>query len=55
MAVAGPVVDGKVRFTNLPWELDSEQIEADLGIPVDFINDLESTGSAQGRRIGYAL
>jgi glucokinase len=43
MAVAGPVVDGKVRFTNLPWELDSEQIEADLGIPVDFINDLEST------------
>jgi glucokinase len=43
MAVAGPVVDGKVRFTNLPWELDSEQIEAELGIPVDFINDLEST------------
>ncbi len=43
MAVAGPVVEGKVRFTNLPWELDSTQIEAELGIPVDFINDLEST------------
>lgn len=43
MAVAGPVVDGKVRFTNLPWELDSTQIETELGIPVDFINDLEST------------
>lgn len=43
MAVAGPVVAGKVRFTNLPWELDSELIEAELKVPVDFINDLEST------------
>lgn len=43
MAVAGPVLDGKVKFTNLPWELDSDIIEADLGIPVSFINDLEST------------
>lgn len=43
MAVAGPVVEGKVRFTNLPWELDSTAIETELGIPVDFINDLEST------------
>jgi glucokinase len=43
MAVAGPVLDGKVKFTNLPWELDSEIIEAELGIPVSFINDLEST------------
>ncbi len=43
MAVAGPVLDGKVKFTNLPWELDSDIIEAELGIPVSFINDLEST------------
>jgi glucokinase len=43
MAVAGPVLDGKVKFTNLPWELDSDVIESDLGIPVSFINDLEST------------
>jgi glucokinase len=42
MAVAGPVLDGKVKFTNLPWELDSEIIESELGIPVSFINDLES-------------
>jgi len=42
MAVAGPVLDGKVKFTNLPWELDSDNIEAELGIPVSFINDLES-------------
>ncbi len=43
MAVAGPVLDGKVKFTNLPWELDSDLIEAELGIPVSFINDLEAT------------
>jgi glucokinase len=43
MAVAGPVLDGKVKFTNLPWELDSDIIESELGIPVSFINDLEST------------
>jgi glucokinase len=42
MAVAGPVLDGKVKFTNLPWELDSDKIEVELGIPVSFINDLES-------------
>ena len=42
MAVAGPVLDGKVKFTNLPWELDSDIIELELGIPVSFINDLES-------------
>jgi glucokinase len=43
MAVAGPVLDGKVKFTNLPWELDSDLIESELGIPVSFINDLEAT------------
>ena len=42
IAVAGPVLDGKVKFTNLPWELDSEELEKELGIPVAFINDLES-------------
>jgi glucokinase len=42
MAVAGPVLDGKVKFTNLPWVLDSDIIESELGIPVSFINDLES-------------
>jgi glucokinase len=43
MAVAGPVLDGRVKFTNLPWQLDSDLIESELGIPVSFINDLEST------------
>jgi glucokinase len=42
-AVAGPVVDGKSKLTNLPWVLDSAAIGKDLQIPVSFINDLEAT------------
>jgi len=42
-AVAGPVVDGKSKLTNLPWVLDSEAMGKELGVPVRFINDLEAT------------
>ena len=42
-AVAGPVVDGKSRLTNLPWELDSAAMSKELNVPVHFINDLEAT------------
>jgi len=42
-AVAGPVVDGKSKLTNLPWVLDSAAMSKDLQIPVSFINDLEAT------------
>ena len=42
-AVAGPVVDGKSKLTNLPWVLDSAAMGKDLGISVSFINDLEAT------------
>lgn len=42
-AVAGPVVDGKSKLTNLPWILDSEAMGKELGVPVRFINDLEAT------------
>jgi glucokinase len=42
-AVAGPVLKGKSRLTNLSWELDSEALSAALKIPVSFINDLEAT------------
>jgi len=42
-AVAGPVVDGKSKLTNLPWVLDSAVMKTELGIPVSFINDLEAT------------
>ena len=42
-AVAGPVIDGKSKLTNLPWVLDSGAMSRDLKIPVCFINDLEAT------------
>jgi glucokinase len=42
-AVAGPVVEGKSKLTNLPWVLDSKAMAKELGIPVSFINDLEAT------------
>ena len=42
MAVAGPVIDGKVKITNLPWQLDSSDISKELGKDIIFINDLEA-------------
>src|ERR1700735_4370058 len=42
-AVAGPVIDGKSKLTNLPWQLDSTAMSKDMKTPVCFINDLEAT------------
>jgi glucokinase len=42
-AVAGPVIDGKSKLTNLAWQLDSTTMATDMKIPVCFINDLEAT------------
>jgi glucokinase len=42
-AVAGPVVNGKSKLTNLPWVLDSAAMSGEMGVPVCFINDLEAT------------
>lgn len=42
MAVAGPVTDGKVKLTNLSWQLDSKAMTTALKVPVAFINDLEA-------------
>ena len=43
-SVAGPVIEGKVKFTNLSWNIDSEEISKHVGgSPVAIINDLEST------------
>jgi glucokinase len=43
-SVAGPVIEGKVKFTNLSWNIDSEEIGKHLGgRPVSILNDLEST------------
>lgn len=43
--VPGPVRDGRLRLTNLPWTLDSRVLARDLGIDhVFLINDLEANG-----------
>ncbi len=43
--VPGPVRDGRLRLTNLPWTLDGRELAADLAIDhVFLINDLEANG-----------
>jgi len=43
-SVAGPVIEGKVKFTNLSWQLDINEISTHAGgSPVAIINDLEAT------------
>ena len=43
--VPGPVRNGRLRLTNLPWTLDSHEFSASLGINhVFLINDLEANG-----------
>src|SRR5574337_2142336 len=42
--VAGPVIEGKSKATNLPWELDERKLMEALRIPhVRLLNDLEAT------------
>lgn len=44
LSVAGPVIEGKVKFTNLSWEIDKNEICEKLGgSPVAILNDLEAT------------
>jgi glucokinase len=43
-AVAGPVIDGRVKATNLPWEMDERSLASAVGAPrVRLLNDLEGT------------
>jgi glucokinase len=43
--VPGPVRDGRLRLTNLPWTLDSRELSRALSIDhVFLINDLEANG-----------
>jgi len=43
--VPGPVRGGRLRLTNLPWELDTHELSAGLNIAHLFlINDLEANG-----------
>lgn len=45
--VPGPVVNGAVKVTNLPWVLDEQSLQKTLGLPrVKLVNDLAATGYA---------
>lgn len=47
IGVAGPVVDGRCRLTNLPWVIAEKGIAERFSIPsVRLINDLEATARA---------
>jgi len=42
--VAGPVVNGVAKITNLPWTIEAKRLSAKLGgIPVTLLNDLQAT------------
>ncbi len=47
LAVAGPVIQGRSRITNLPWIIDSGAIARKTGLSnVHLLNDLQATAAA---------
>jgi glucokinase len=43
--IAGPVINGRVRATNLPWIVETEHLRKELNVPsVVLLNDLGATG-----------
>lgn len=45
--IPGPVQDGKVESTNLPWSLDERELSKKSGIPkIELLNDLAATAYA---------
>jgi glucokinase len=45
--VAGPVIDGCAKITNLPWVVDANALARELRLPaVDLLNDLTATAYA---------
>src|SRR5512138_1373033 len=45
--VAGPVIDGHVKITNLPWVMDEASLAKDLDLKsVHLMNDLEAVARA---------
>lgn len=46
-AVAGPVIAGQAKITNLPWLIQASQLAEELGLATVFLlNDLEATAAA---------
>jgi len=47
VAVAGPVVGGRVKATNLPWVIEADALQRALGLArVELLNDLEAIAYA---------
>lgn len=47
IGVPGPVIGGRVKVTNLPWELVESELAEDLGVTrVKLVNDLAATTAA---------
>jgi glucokinase len=46
IGVAGPVVEGKSRITNLPWLIDGGGLAAVIGAPVHLVNDMDAIAHA---------
>ena len=45
--VAGPVIDGRAKITNLPWTMDEASLASDLNLKsVRLLNDLEAVARA---------
>lgn len=45
IAVAGPVIDGNVRLTNVSWRVNAQELRAALGnLPLALLNDFEAVG-----------
>jgi glucokinase len=45
--VAGPVVEGRAKITNLPWQMEEARLGAALKVPsVSLLNDLEAIAHA---------
>ncbi len=42
-AIAGPVIDGRCRTTNLPWHVSESQMKRRFGWEVRLVNDLAAT------------
>lgn len=45
IAVAGPVIDGAVRLTNVSWQVNARELSVVLGnLPLVLLNDFEAVG-----------
>lgn len=44
--IAGPIINGKVKATNLPWSISEQNLSQVFNMPVSLINDLSATAHA---------